>query len=45
MGAVSSFSHALRSGAVDGDVETLAVAVGDWVVGGLTASRRRPAVT
>jgi len=37
LGAVSSFSHALRNGAVDVDVDTLAEAVGDWVVGGLTA--------
>ena len=37
MGAVSSFSHALRNGAVDVDVDELAEAVGDWVVGGLTA--------
>ena len=37
MGAVSSFSHALRNGAVDVDVDELAEAVGDWVVGGLTS--------
>ena len=44
LGAVSSFSHALRNGAVDVDVDELAEAVGDWVVGGLTArldGRRR----
>ena len=37
MGAVSSFSHALRNAAVDVDVDGLAEAVGDWVVGGLTS--------
>ncbi|MFT3852778.1 MAG: TetR/AcrR family transcriptional regulator [Ilumatobacteraceae bacterium] len=37
LGAVSSFSHALRNGAVDVDVDELAEAVGDWVVGGLTS--------
>jgi AcrR family transcriptional regulator len=42
MGAVSSFSHALRNGAVDLDVDALAEAVGDWVVGGLTARRVAP---
>lgn len=40
MGAVSSFSHALRNAAVDVDVDELAEAVGDWVVGGLTARLR-----
>ena len=36
MGAVSSFSNALRNGAVEADVDELATAVGQWVVGGLT---------
>ncbi|MCU1500973.1 MAG: fadR 3 [Ilumatobacteraceae bacterium] len=46
MGAVSSFSHAWRNGVLDVDIEELAVAVGDWVIGGLsapTAATRSPA--
>ena len=42
MGAVSSFSNALRNGAVDADVDELAIAVGRWVVGGLTTHLGRP---
>jgi AcrR family transcriptional regulator len=31
LGAVSSFSHALRTGSLDMDVDELAIFVGDWV--------------
>jgi AcrR family transcriptional regulator len=37
LGAVSSFSHALRNGRLDVDVDELAVFVGDWVVRALSA--------
>ena len=37
LGAVSSFSHALRNGRVDIDAEELAGFVGDWVVAALTS--------
>ncbi|MFZ4810499.1 MAG: TetR/AcrR family transcriptional regulator [Ilumatobacteraceae bacterium] len=36
LGAVSSFSHALRHGRLDMGIDDLAVFVGDWVVRGLT---------
>lgn len=36
LGAVSSFSHALRSGSLDLDVDELATFVGDWVMRALT---------
>jgi AcrR family transcriptional regulator len=38
LGAVSSFSHALRSGSLDLDVDELATFVGDWVMGALTGT-------
>jgi len=38
LGAVSSFSHALRSGSLDLDVDELATFVGDWVVRALTGA-------
>jgi AcrR family transcriptional regulator len=37
MGAVSSFCHAWRNGVLDIDIDELATAVGDWVIGGLRA--------
>ncbi|MEO5723459.1 MAG: TetR/AcrR family transcriptional regulator [Ilumatobacteraceae bacterium] len=43
LGAVSSFSHALRHKSIDMDIGELAVAVGDWVTHALTD--RRPAPT
>jgi AcrR family transcriptional regulator len=39
MGAVSSFSHALRTGQVTADPDTLASAVANWVAQALTGSR------
>jgi hypothetical protein len=36
LGAVSSFSHALRNGRLDVEVEELAIFVGDWVVRALS---------
>lgn len=38
LGAVSSFSHALRSGSLDLDVDELATFVGDWVMRALTGA-------
>jgi AcrR family transcriptional regulator len=38
LGAVSSFSHALRSGSLDLDVDELATFVGDWVMRALTGT-------
>jgi AcrR family transcriptional regulator len=46
LGVVSSFSHALRNGSLDVDVEELAGFVGDWVVralsGAVTGGQARP---
>jgi AcrR family transcriptional regulator len=39
LGAVSSFSHALRTGRLDVSVEELAVFVGEWVVSALCRER------
>ena len=41
LGAVSAFSHALRNGRLDVDVDELATFVGDWVVRALCGGSRR----